>query len=206
MLIPTFHTRFYIRTKQSKRGEEFTPLRLKVWVSATKSYLYLSTNLSVSPWQWSAFASDGTPGTSADPKLAKSVDRYRAAVSLVVSSAIVNNRIHAITSADFKSKVEGVISRMEANERSGNNQTIVVYASPNDVPTCAGCVFRSSVCRAPWSYQQERDFAPEAAAFNGICRKRVSGGLWQPNPNKPGEPMPERLLNAIKAQNEREEV
>lgn len=201
---PKFSVRFYIRTKQSKRGEELTPLRIKVWVGATKSYLYMPTDIQVTPWQWSAFASDGTPTTAADPKLAKAVDRYHKAATMVISSAIVNNRINTLTSAAMKMRVDGVKTRMEANEKSGANQTIMVFAAPSNVPTCAGCAFGGDKCRAPWIYDFEADTAPDLAAFNGLCRMRVEAATkqYQPTPGRAARITNETTYNFAKRMEE----
>lgn len=118
-LNPGFRVRFYIRPPRKGRSYTPTPLRLKVWISATKGYLYLSTNAAITPRQFSAFASDGTPSQNADPLLKKIVDTYRAAVQFVICGAIVNGKITTLTSQELEIRVESVITRMEANAKSG---------------------------------------------------------------------------------------
>lgn len=147
---PGFSVRFYIRPPKGGKSDTPTPLRLKVWISATKGYLYLSTNAAITPRQFSAFAADGTPSPNADPQLIKIVDTYRAAVQLVISGAIVNGKIPTLTSKELESRVAGVIGRMEANAKSGVWQPITPFAEPVSVQTCAGCLFCGHECRAPW--------------------------------------------------------
>lgn len=189
---PGFSVRFYIRPPKGGKSDTPTPLRLKVWISATKGYLYLSTNAAITPRQFSAFAADGTPSPNADPQLIKIVDTYRAAVQLVISGAIVNGKIPTLTSKELESRVAGVIGRMEANAKSGVWQPITPFAEPVSVQTCAGCLFCGHECRAPWIYQHEADRAAEFADYNGICINRSTrtpkGIMWQPNPKREPEP------------------
>lgn len=164
---------------------------MKVWVGATHRYLYASTTLLMTPSQLDAFASDGTATAAADPDLAKAVRLYRTAANMVVTAAISHNRIDTLSSELFAAKVEAVKVRLEANERSGVNQPVIVYATPEEVDVCAACVFRGKVCRAPWDGERSADFAPEAAAFNRVCVGRAErlpyGRLrlvtWKPNPD-----------------------
>lgn len=188
MIKESFSVRFYIRKAQKEKGA--APLRMKVWVGATQRYLYASTTLLMTPSQLDAFASDGTATAAADPDLAKAVRLYRTAADLVVTAAISHNRIDTLSSELFAAKVEAVKVRLEANERSGVNQPVIVYATPEEVDVCAACVFRGKVCRAPWDGERSADFAPEAAAFNNLCvnrAERLPYGLhpivWKPNPD-----------------------
>lgn len=189
---PGFSVRFYIRPPRKGISDTPTPLRLKVWISATKGYLYLSTNAAITPRQFSAFAADGTPSQNADPQLTKIVDTYRAAVQLVISGAIVNGKIATLTSKGLESRVAGVIGRMEANAKGGVWHPITPFADPLSVQTCAECLFCGHECRAPWLYEFERERAAEVADYNGICINRSTrtpkGIMWQPNPKREPEP------------------
>jgi hypothetical protein len=173
MIIPSYSIRFYIRINKKQRGDTLTPLRLKVWITDTKSYLYVSTPVSVTPNQWKAFDTEGNPGATADPAIAREVDTYRAAAQLVLSSAIVNNRVSTLTSEYLKRRVDGVVGRMKANKEHGVNQPIMVFCSPKDVSVCEGCKYRNDVCAAPWSFGAlEADTAADFAAYNGACRMK----------------------------------
>lgn len=191
---PGYSVQFYIRPPQKDRLNKPTQLRLKAWISATKSYLFLSTDIKVTPLQFDSFNSYGIPSKNADPDITKVIDRYRAAANLVLSGAIVNGKIMSLTSEEFKSRVEGVIVRMNANEQSGVFQPITPFATPESVKTCKGCVFCGRECSAPWLFDAEAERAAELADFNRICRERVividdNKPLWQPNPNVTPQPI-----------------
>lgn len=205
---PGFSVRFFIRPrhKVGTPTDTLTPLRLKVWIGATKRYLYLSTNAEITPNQFKAFASDGTPSKVADPELTRIVDLYRMATHYVVSGAIVNNQIDNLTSALLQSRVEGVITRIKANQKTKHWQKIIPFASPNHIGVCRGCIFASTECRAPWIYQREADQAAEYAVYNGLCQNRCvktdRGYMFQPNPNYEPKPfvvgLNDRLIEAVK--------
>ena len=191
---PGYYVQFYIRPPQKDRLNKPTPLRLKAWISATKSYLFLSTDIKVTPLQFDNFNSYGIPSKNADPDITKVIDRYRAAANLVLSGAIVNGKIMNLTSEEFKSRVEGVIGRMQANEQNEIFQPITPFATPESVKTCKGCLFCGKVCSAPWPFEMEAERAAELADFNGVCRERVividdNKPLWQPNPNYAPQPI-----------------
>lgn len=191
-----YSVRFYISPQKKRNREEFTPLRLKVWITTTQSYLYCPTDIKVTPLQWSAFSSDGTPTASALPKLAKRVTRWREAANLVLAYAAANKRLDTLTSEEFGRKTEGVKTLMELNQEQKINQPIVLFSTPMQVATCVGCIFRDTKqCAAPWNYEQQNEFATDAAAFNGLCSMRVNEDAnYQPNPKRPPQPYPDEKL------------
>lgn len=173
---PSYSVRFYIRPTSKEPRVNPTPLRMKVWIGAQKGFIYLSTDVLITPAQWSAFSTNGQPNVGADPHIAAEVDTWKAAAQLVLSSAVVNNTISEITSEYFKRRVTGVVGRMRANRESGAKQPIIVGASPLEVKVCAGCDFCAEKCRAD-IYEAERDVAAEFAAYNGFCRWRKEQGV-----------------------------
>lgn len=195
---PYYSVRFFIRATKRQRGDTPAPLRIRVWIRAQKSLIYLSTSDKVTPDQWKYFQPDGTPLKGADPKIANIVNQWRAAANVVLTEAVLNNRIDTITSEIFKFKVEAVKNRIEINEKSGQDRPIIVFESPEKIETCAGCIFRDETCRAPWSSNREREHAPELAAFNAMCRMRVSEeGKYHPTPSRePQEGINEKLAIA----------
>lgn len=167
--------RFYVRA--NGRGEDvLIPLRMKVWNGAAKKWLYVTTDLRVTPRQFRReLATDGTPTAEASNAFAKDVERYRAAAVMVLSAAVVNNRVHTVSSEYLNSRVNGIVGRMRMNAKTGANQPIVVGASPMDdeaQKVCAGCAYRGETCRAPWLVSQMKDTAAEFAIYNGICPMR----------------------------------
>jgi hypothetical protein len=118
MIIPSYSIRFYIRINKKQRGDTLTPLRLKVWVAATKSYLYSTTTIKVTPNQWKHFNPKGMSSITADPAIAREVYAYLAVAQLVVSATIVNNRIMTLTSDEFSLLVNKIVSKKFGFNRS----------------------------------------------------------------------------------------
>ncbi len=174
---PSYSVRFYIRPISKEPRTNPTPLRMKVWIGAQKGFIYLSTDVLLTPAQWSPFSTNGKPNSGADPKIAAQIDTWKAAAQLVLSSAVVNNTISDMTSEYFKRRVIGVVGRMRANQATGSNQPINVGAAPVEVKTCIGCDFCGDRCNAPGLYDYQRDTAAEFAAYNGLCQWRKERGV-----------------------------
>lgn len=186
MNFPNYLVRFYIRISQTQRGDTPTPLRLRVWIGAQKRSLYATTETTITPRQWAYFDTEGNPKPGAEPRLIREIDSYKTAANLVITAAVERGRIDSMTSQEFKRRIDGVKTRLDLNNKQEKQWPIKPLATPLEVETCANCVFRGIECRAPWSYTAEADSAPEFAAFNGMCPKRVNAETmkWESVPGR----------------------
>lgn len=180
---PNFTVRFYVRTTKTQGGDSPTPLRVKVWVSDTKSYLYFSTKTTTTKRIWADFATDGTPSAGADPVLVKVVDAYKMATQLVMSAAIANNRIKDMTSDEMSLRVDAVVSCIQKRQADGFARPILIFTTPQYVPTCKECLFCGATCKAKWDNALLSGIASDVALYNGQC------SMFQLNPAPDGNPM-----------------
>lgn len=190
MVNPNFSVRFRVQKRNLKRGEK-TSLQMRVWVSAIKCHFTLTTDIALTEQQWKQFRTDGTPKLNADPDIIKQIDLWKASATLVMSDFVANNRLETTSSNDFKLRVQGIKGRIQTNEKEGRNAPILIDASPYQVSTCADCMYKGRECYAPWMIAKEAKLAPELAAYNGHCPKRMnSNGKIHPNPkfNDTSEP------------------
>lgn len=175
---PLFAVRFYIRSKGTQGDDSPTALRARVWVGATKAYLYLTTKGITTKRKWSVFAPDGTTKSiSADPELLRIVDLYRAATQLVMSGAVANNKLDTLTSDELTRRVDAIVTCMEKQQRDKTSNPILVYTSPFNVPKCNGCVFRGAKCKATWQTDTDTAVAPDMALYTNECIKRKEGTM-----------------------------
>lgn len=171
-LNPSFSVRFYVRTTKTQGGDSPTPLRAKVWIAGTKSYLYFSTKVTTTKRMWADFSTDGTPSAGADPDLVKSVDFYKTAAQLVMSSAIANGRLELLTSEILTLRVQSIVALLEKQLKNPDITTpILIFTTPRNVPTCADCIYRGgdAFCKAPWQTDAEKDMATDLALYNKKC-------------------------------------
>lgn len=166
---PNFTVRFYVRTTKTQGGDSLTPLRVKVWISGTKSYLYYSTKVSTTKRIWADFASDGTPSPGADPTLTKVVDTYKTATNLIVSSAIANDRIKELTSEQLSLRIDAVVAYMEKQQEEHPQRPILVFSTPHNSPFCMECCHCGTKCKAKWQSEDERDIAPDLTLYGNKC-------------------------------------
>lgn len=227
---PGYSVRFFIRATKRQKGTTPAPIRVRVWISAKKQFLYISTPYTTTPNQWAYFGSDGTAYAGADPTTIRIVDTYRAAVGLVLNHCAAAGTITDLSSEKLKRLVEGVLYMM--SRRKVYNRAPIVGTKPTDVALCSGCAFCADQCRAPWPFipdeiedaegnvkpnvdniptMEREDTAADFAAFLGFCMYRVVGGQWRPNnitwmEMAPGYEMKPELAAVITKPNEREEV
>lgn len=169
---PNFTVRFYVRTTKTQGGDSPTPLRVKVWVSDTKSYLYFSTKVTTTKRIWADFSTDGSPSAGADPALVKVVDAYKAATQLVISAAIANDRIKELTSEQLSLRIDAVVAYIQKQQQDKSHHPLLVFTTPLNVPTCEDCKFRATTCKASWKNEDETDIAPDLALYQRVCLKR----------------------------------
>lgn len=190
---PTYSVRFFIRASRGR--EELTPLRVKVWITALKKYVYVSTDVSITPNQFNEFSSDGTPTSQALPLVAWSVNNWRIAVNIVVADIIERGRMNELTNEIISQRSKFIVGHIRENAK---------ISTPMVVKTCDACVFRASLCRAPWPVEASEEAAYYADAAN-MCNYRTLIAaligdtpyfLWQPNPDIEGVLLNDGRINA----------
>lgn len=169
---PNYTVRFYVRTTKTQGGDSPTPLRVKVWVSDTKSYLYYSTSTTTTKRIWADFANDGTPSPNADPALVKVVDTYKTATQLVMASAIANERIKEMTSESLSLRVDAVVTYLKMRQDHKNLPPLLVFTTPINVPLCQNCIHCGEVCSAKWDSKLQASTASDVALCKSTCPKR----------------------------------
>lgn len=195
---PQNAVRYYVYQIPPQTGENDPgKLKMRIWVGILKKRFEFTTDLTITPKQFSKFKTDGTPTKAVqDTELAKEIQWLTYSAFQVVSSAIVYGRAEELTGPILAERILAVRNRNRATYGTNQFNNVVAFIPPECVPLCNGCVYckeGETLCACPkWFTKAERDRAAEFAAMNGICLHRETPEGWQPNPNYPPQTPPDQ--------------